>query len=148
MGQQNKISALHKLFLYSYFISFPLLLMLATFIPRGIIKTVGMLADVVISLVSCEEPSRMLFIVPTMNTTEVTRPNIKGEDKSPLHPSQWYVPHFLGRPGPNDKALHKKLGNCVGKSRHWVGSRLLVWKDPLSTQTATRQDTWHIRALL
>lgn len=33
-----------------------------------------------------------------------------------FHPSQGYVPHFLGRPGPSNKAVHKNSGTVVEKA--------------------------------
>lgn len=119
MGQQSKISAPHQLFLYS----FPLLLMLATFTQRGIIKTV------VISSVSCEEPLRMTFVIPTIGLT-LTSPALPWE---------------AGSRGP--KLCIRNLGIVLEKADCDLpqGS---TYTGRLSTRMATRQDTEHIEALL
>lgn len=59
-----------------------------------------------------------------------------------FHPSQGICPTLLGRPGPSDKAVHKEPRNCGGKKKvdtEWAQAPRL-WEDPLSMQTATRQD--------
>lgn len=150
MDQEDKTSAFPEALLSGS--SFPLLLLLAAFIQRGIIKTVRMQAG---SPVFCEAPARKLFVIPATGHT-VLRYGCEGWRWAVMssHPSQWYSPTFsegldqwwqacyhweLYRAPhhqlrPSNQALHKKPGNCVGKSRLRVGSSLLVHGDsPLHT---------------
>lgn len=106
---ENKTSTPHKLFLYSYSLS-PLLLILATFMQRGIIKIVW-----ASWLTPCEDA----FCHPATLASDVTRPNVRMKSGYYSDPglSQGCVPHVLGRPEPSNQALPQTLGNCAEKNQ-------------------------------
>lgn len=133
---ENKTSTPHKLFLYSYSLS-PLLLILATFMQRGIIKIVW-----ASWLTPCEDA----FCHPAILASDVTRPNVRMKSGYYSDPglSQGCVPHVLGRPEPSNQALPQTLGNCAEKKPDCMGWRLpLHGRTHLSMQMAARQATWH-----
>lgn len=80
------------------------------------------------------------------NVTEVKGPNVKGEDVTT--PPRWGTgPPLEGlRPATE---LRTRNPRTVGRSRLWSDSRLLGQRGiHLSTETATRKDTEHVRVLL
>lgn len=117
MGQQNKISAPYKLSILTLFS--PSLNVSYLYTEKDQ-DYVGMLAEsTVISPVSCEEPSRMLFTIPITGLASLRSHDLVLRVKTSYHftlvTDTSHLP--LEGLGQMTKLLHRKLGKYVGNSR-------------------------------
>lgn len=118
MGQQNKISAPYKLSILTLFS--PSLNVSYLYTEKDHQDYVGMLAEsTVISPVSCEEPSRMLFTIPITGLASLRSHDLVLRVKTSYHftlvTDTSHLP--LEGLGQMTKLLHRKLGKYVGNSR-------------------------------